>query len=179
MTGTGLAAIGALAASLAPRRAYAQAAPSSPPAAAAAKTAGFEFPGKDKGLSLLGDRPLVAETPEGLLDDDTTPIERFFIRNNGQMPELPPDLESWKLKDPLERMKAFLYKQQIVDSAYFESVEADADELAARIRKGCLEMADPSPTSMFDSVYAEQTLLLEQQREAFVQYQSGFEGAHA
>lgn len=99
MAGTGLAAIGALAASLAPRRAYAQAAPSTPPAASAgAKTAGFEFPGKDKGLSLLGDRPLVAETPEGLLDDDTTPIERFFIRNNGQMPELPQDLDSWKLR---------------------------------------------------------------------------------
>ncbi len=36
---------------------------------------------------LLSDRPLVAETPEHLLDDDTTPIDKFFIRNNGQIPE--------------------------------------------------------------------------------------------
>jgi 2-oxoisovalerate dehydrogenase E1 component alpha subunit len=89
------------------------------------------------------------------------------------------ELEAWKLKDPLERMKAFLYKQQIVDSAYFEGIEHDADELAARIRKGCLEMTDPDPVSMFEHVYAEQTPLLEQQRKQFETYMSGFEGAHA
>jgi pyruvate dehydrogenase E1 component alpha subunit len=89
------------------------------------------------------------------------------------------ELEAWKLKDPLERMKAFLYKQQIVDATFFESVEADADELAARIRKGCLEMPDPDPLSMFEHVYAEQTPLLEQEREQFRTYLAGFEGAHA
>ena len=33
---------------------------------------------------VLGDRPLVAETPENLLDDDTTPTDKFFVRNNGK-----------------------------------------------------------------------------------------------
>ena len=94
MAGTGLAAIGALAVGLAPRRAEAQATP----AASLAKPAGFEFPGKVKGLSLLGDRPLVVETPEGMLDDPTTPIDKFFIRNNGQMPEATADPEAWRLK---------------------------------------------------------------------------------
>jgi pyruvate dehydrogenase E1 component alpha subunit len=89
------------------------------------------------------------------------------------------ELEAWKLKDPLERMKAFLYKQQIVDTAFFDSVEHDADELAARIRKGCLEMPDPDPMSMFDAVYDETTPLLQQQKAEFETYLSGFEGAHA
>ncbi len=90
------------------------------------------------------------------------------------------ELEAWKLKDPLERMKAFLYKQQIVDSAYFEALEGEADELAARIRKGCLEMPDPDPVEMFDAVYAEQTDLLRREREEFLAYHAGFagEGAH-
>lgn len=57
----------------------------------------FEYPGKDRGLTLLGDRPLVAETPEGLLDDDTTPVGRFFIRNNGQLPEEAKDPGAWKV----------------------------------------------------------------------------------
>jgi sulfite oxidase len=57
----------------------------------------FAFPGKDPGLTLLGDRPLVAETPEALLDDDTTPIGRFFIRNNGQVPEPAADPDAWTL----------------------------------------------------------------------------------
>ena len=90
------------------------------------------------------------------------------------------ELEAWKLKDPLERMKSFLYKQQIVDTGFFEKVEADADELAARIRKGCLEMPDPSPMVMFDQVYEQMTPLLREQSEAFATYHAGFSdvGAH-
>ena len=89
------------------------------------------------------------------------------------------DLEAWKLKDPLERMKAFLYKQQIVDSAFFGQLEHDADELAARIRKGCLEMEDPSPMTIFENVYDETTPLVLEQQEAFRSYLAGFaEGNH-
>lgn len=50
--------------------------------------------GKDR-LSVLGERPLVAETPEHLLDDETTPVSRFFIRNNGLLPEPASEPESW------------------------------------------------------------------------------------
>lgn len=40
-----------------------------------------------KGLTVLGDRPLNAETPPHLLDDAVTPTDRHFIRNNGLPPE--------------------------------------------------------------------------------------------
>lgn len=55
----------------------------------------LKFPGKDEGLVVLGDRPLVAETPESLLDDDTTPTAKFFIRNNGIPPEKV-DVDKWE-----------------------------------------------------------------------------------
>ena len=58
----------------------------------------LDYPGKDPGLVLLGDRPLVAETPESLLDDDTTPTPRFFIRNNGQIPEEAKDADAWAIR---------------------------------------------------------------------------------
>jgi len=89
------------------------------------------------------------------------------------------DLEAWKLKDPLERMKSFLYKQQLVDADFFDQLQADADALAARIRKGCLEMPDPEPSSMFAHVYAETTPLLQEQQASFEAYLAGFasEGA--
>jgi DMSO/TMAO reductase YedYZ molybdopterin-dependent catalytic subunit len=58
----------------------------------------LEFPGKEKGLVVLGDRPLVAETPEHMLDDDTTPASKFFIRNNGLIPDENKDADAWKLK---------------------------------------------------------------------------------
>ena len=36
---------------------------------------------------MLNDRPVNAETPPHLLDDDITPTKRHFIRNNGIPPE--------------------------------------------------------------------------------------------
>ena len=84
------------------------------------------------------------------------------------------ELEAWKLKDPLERMRSFLYKQQLVDNDFFAELDADADALAARLRAGCLEMADPAPSQMFDRVYAETTPLLQEQQAAFEAYHAGF-----
>ena len=55
------------------------------------------FPGKSDKLVVLGERPLVAETPEHLLDDATTPTDKFFIRNNGQIPEQAKDADAWKI----------------------------------------------------------------------------------
>jgi pyruvate dehydrogenase E1 component alpha subunit len=85
------------------------------------------------------------------------------------------ELEEWKLRDPIARLKAHLSRSGIADGAFFDQVEAEADELAARIRSGTTEMADPPPTSMFDSVYAEQTPHLAQQRDEFLAYHASFE----
>ena len=83
--GTGLAAVGAAIGSAMPFSensppgisvAQAQA-----PAAPAKGPQYLKFPGKNEGLVVLGDRPLVAETPEHLLDEETTPTAKFFVRN--------------------------------------------------------------------------------------------------
>jgi DMSO/TMAO reductase YedYZ molybdopterin-dependent catalytic subunit len=57
----------------------------------------FSFPGKSDGLTLLGDSPLVAETPPHLLDEETTPVDKFFIRNNGNPPENTGEPNAWKI----------------------------------------------------------------------------------
>lgn len=64
------------------------------PEALAADPPGIE--GKD-GLTVLGRRPLNAETPAHLLDDAVTPTARHFIRNNGIAPE---EMEptTWRLR---------------------------------------------------------------------------------
>jgi DMSO/TMAO reductase YedYZ molybdopterin-dependent catalytic subunit len=55
------------------------------PAAFAANSAADQIEGKD-GLIVLNDRPVNAETPAHLLDDDITPNNRVFVRNNGVAP---------------------------------------------------------------------------------------------
>src|SRR5262245_62198086 len=57
----------------------------------------LQFPGKSDKLVVLGERPLVAETPEHLLDDDTTPTDKFFVRNNGMLPEATKEPDAWKI----------------------------------------------------------------------------------
>ncbi|WCR10704.1 sulfite oxidase [Paracoccus stylophorae] len=51
------------------------------------------------GLILLGDNPINAETPAHLLDDEVTPYEHFFVRNNGHVPDtaLEMNAEGWTL----------------------------------------------------------------------------------
>ena len=89
------------------------------------------------------------------------------------------ELEHWKLKDPIERVKAYLSRNGVADDADYAEIEVEADELAARLRKGCLEMPDPSPLDIFDQVYEEQTEELEAQRDQFASYLASFEGGHA
>lgn len=55
----------------------------------------FRVEGKD-GLVIINDRPLNAEAPAHLLDDDITPTARHFIRNNGLPPEIA-DPATWTL----------------------------------------------------------------------------------
>lgn len=66
------------------------------PAALAQAPAAFEIPGKD-GLMVLNDRPLNAETPAWLLDEDVTPASRLFVRNNG-IPPQDVDEAAWRLE---------------------------------------------------------------------------------
>ncbi len=39
----------------------------------------------------------MAENSGELLDDDTTPIDKFYIRNNGLIPDQAKDPDSWKI----------------------------------------------------------------------------------
>jgi 2-oxoisovalerate dehydrogenase E1 component alpha subunit len=84
------------------------------------------------------------------------------------------ELESWKLKDPVERVKAYLVRTGSADAAFFDEIEAEATQVGRHIRKACLEMPDPEPLSMFENVYAEPTALLREEREQYAAYLDSF-----
>jgi sulfite oxidase len=79
----------------------------------------LNFPGKSDKLVVLGDRPLVAETPENVLDDDTTPTDKFFVRNNGPLPEAASNADSWKI---------------VIDGEVNQKLELTVGELKSRFR---------------------------------------------
>ncbi len=68
------------------------------PAAIAQSEQPFSIPGKE-GLIILNDRPVNAETPAHLLDDDVTPAKHLFVRNNGRPPVTQGiDADNWTLE---------------------------------------------------------------------------------
>jgi DMSO/TMAO reductase YedYZ molybdopterin-dependent catalytic subunit len=63
------------------------------------------IPGKSELLVILNDRPVNAETPAHLLDDDLTPNDLFFVRNNG-LPPVNVDPENWTIEVSGESVKS-------------------------------------------------------------------------
>ncbi len=53
--------------------------------------------GKHKEMVLLSDRPINLESQPHLLDDNITPEDKMFIRNNGNLPEKI-DINTWQLE---------------------------------------------------------------------------------
>jgi 2-oxoisovalerate dehydrogenase E1 component alpha subunit len=89
------------------------------------------------------------------------------------------DLEHWRQRDPIARVKAYLSRNGLADDDHFASIEAEAEELAVRLRADCLSMPDPGPLDIFDQVYAEITSELQVQQQQFASYLSSFDRGHA
>ncbi len=150
------------------------------------RASGFGFPGiRVDGNDVLA---TYAVTQKALEDARTgqgpTLVEAFTYRMGAHTTSDDPtryrlssELEAWRLKDPIERMKSFLYKNQLADSDYFAALEAESDALAARLRQGCLEMPDPPTADIFNQVYAEEHAVLAAEERDFTAYLDSFAGA--
>jgi pyruvate dehydrogenase E1 component alpha subunit len=87
------------------------------------------------------------------------------------------ELEVWKLKDPIERVRAYLARTGQAEPGFFAAVDAEANEVGARVREACRTMPDPPPLAIFDNVYAEPTAILRAERGEFAAYLDSFEEA--
>jgi 2-oxoisovalerate dehydrogenase E1 component alpha subunit len=89
------------------------------------------------------------------------------------------ELEMWKLRDPIERVRAYLVRTGLAEPDFFADVDAEAKQVGARVREACRTMADPPPLAIFDHVYAEPTAILRAEREQYAAYLDTFEGEAA
>jgi pyruvate dehydrogenase E1 component alpha subunit len=144
---------------------------------------GFGFPGirvdgNDVFACLAVTRKALQAAREG---QGPTLIEAFTYRMGAHTTtddptryRLAAELEAWKLKDPVERVKAYLVRTGSADSAFFEAIDAEADEVGRGVRNGCLSMPDPEPLTMFDNIYAEPNALLREERAQYAAYLDTF-----
>ena len=85
------------------------------------------------------------------------------------------DEEEWRVKDPLARLSALLRAEGLVDDGFAADIEADADEVAAALRQGCLAMVDAEPAELFAHVYADPHPLLLEEQDAYGDYLAGLD----
>ncbi|MBW8482052.1 pyruvate dehydrogenase (acetyl-transferring) E1 component subunit alpha [Actinomadura parmotrematis] len=147
---------------------------------------GYGFPGvrvdgNDVLACLAVTRKALREARDG---QGPTLIEAFTYRMGAHTTtddptryRLKAEEESWKLKDPIERLKAYLVRGEIADTAFLDEVEDEAKRVAADLRKACLELPDPGPEALFQHVYADPHPLVGEERERFAAYLASFEGA--
>jgi pyruvate dehydrogenase E1 component alpha subunit len=86
------------------------------------------------------------------------------------------ELEEWRAKDPITRLRTFLTEQQIADDDFFPQVDQDAKAAAQELRERVLALPDPRPVQMFDHVYPTGSPELDHQREQLTAYLASFEG---
>jgi 2-oxoisovalerate dehydrogenase E1 component alpha subunit len=148
------------------------------------RASGFGFPGlrvdgNDVFACLAVTRKAMQAAREG---QGPTLIEAFTYRMGAHTTtddptryRLAAELEAWKLKDPIERVKAYLVRTGAADAAFFEAIDAEAAEVGRGVRQGCLAMPDPEPLSIFENIYSEPNALLDEEREQFAAYLDTFE----
>ncbi|HEY1914008.1 MAG TPA: pyruvate dehydrogenase (acetyl-transferring) E1 component subunit alpha [Streptosporangiaceae bacterium] len=146
---------------------------------------GFGFPGlrvdgNDVLACLAVTRKAMQDAREG---QGPTLVEAYTYRMGAHTTtddptryRLAAELESWKLKDPIERVRAYLVRSGAADAAFFAGVEAEADDIGTRVRESCLTMPDPPPLAMFENVYAEPNAQIDYERERFAAYLDSFTG---
>jgi pyruvate dehydrogenase E1 component alpha subunit len=143
------------------------------------RAAGFGFPGvRVDGNDVLA---CLAVTRKALDDarnaQGPTLIEAFTYRMNPHTTNDDPrryrlagETETWKLKDPIERVRAYLTRQANTPASFFAEVEDEARKLAEHVRSGCRELPDPAPESVFDDVYVTMPDELRTERDEFVRF---------
>ena len=78
------------------------------------------------------------------------------------------EIRGWLERDPIARLEAYLRAGQLLDDAAAGRLEAEAEQLAARLRDRMNTDVSADPAELFEHVYARPTAALERQREALL-----------
>ena len=149
------------------------------------RAAGFGFPGvRVDGNDVLATYAVTQQALKRAREGSgPTLIEAYTYRMGAHTTSDDPtkyrlneDLEHWKLKDPIERVRVNLVREHGVEPEFFSGVDAEADALAERLRAFCLAMPDPPPDRIFSEVYADASPQLEAQRAEYLAYHASFSG---
>ncbi|MGW0177360.1 pyruvate dehydrogenase (acetyl-transferring) E1 component subunit alpha [Rhodococcus sp. NPDC003322] len=87
------------------------------------------------------------------------------------------DLEPWRARDPIDRIRRLLEREDAWDGEFDGRVREKAEGAAAAFRAGTLALPDPEPLRLFDHVYAHGHTVLDEERDSYATYLHDLEGA--
>ncbi|WP_016828582.1 pyruvate dehydrogenase (acetyl-transferring) E1 component subunit alpha [Streptomyces viridosporus] len=87
------------------------------------------------------------------------------------------ELEHWRLRDPLARLRTLLEHRGWADDDFFVRVDAECEQRAVHLRTQLRQTADPGPEHLFAHVYADGHALVDEERAQFAAYQASFADA--
>jgi len=152
----------------------------------ARRASGFGFPGyrvdgNDVLAVLAVTRRALADAREGrgpsLIEAVTYRMGAHTTSDDPTRYREAAELELWRRRDPVERMRLLLEREDLVDPAWLSALDEESEALAVHLREGCRALPDPDPEQMFNQVYAEQTAELRDQQEAYAAYLATLEPA--
>ncbi|MFE1170591.1 pyruvate dehydrogenase (acetyl-transferring) E1 component subunit alpha [Nocardiopsis sp. NPDC058789] len=152
------------------------------------RAAGFGFPGvRVDGNDVLACLAVTrAALDNARTGNGPTLVEAFTYRMGAHTTNDDPtryrdkaELDEWKAKDPILRVRRYLEANGLADEAFFTAVDEESDRVGETVRTQCRSMPDPEPLDIFHEVYAEPNVHIDQQRAEFADYLSSFEGAGA
>ena len=79
------------------------------------------------------------------------------------------DVEKWRHRDPIERIKALLSREYGVLGGTFDEIRDEAEAVAVQLRREVLLMDATNPMEMFDHVYAEPHPRIEEGRRDLIE----------
>nr|WP_209067495.1 pyruvate dehydrogenase (acetyl-transferring) E1 component subunit alpha [Arthrobacter pigmenti] len=89
------------------------------------------------------------------------------------------ELEDWAAKDPIARLAGLLDSQGLLPAEVTDAVKTKADDVAARLREGCISMAEPEALDVFKHVYSEPNSWLARQQDQYERYLASFESSNS
>lgn len=147
------------------------------------RASGFGFPGvRVDGNDVLAVQAVTASAMQrARRGEGPTLVEAYTYRMGAHTTSDDPtkyrsrdETDAWRARDPISRVQTYLLSAGAIDQAWLDALDAESEELAVRVREGCLALREPKLEEFFEYTVIDPGEVLLEQRDEYLEYEAGF-----
>ncbi|MCW3159163.1 thiamine pyrophosphate-dependent dehydrogenase E1 component subunit alpha [Micropruina sonneratiae] len=147
------------------------------------RASGFGFPGvRVDGNDVLAVQAVTASAMQrARRGEGPTLVEAYTYRMGAHTTSDDPtkyrsrdETDAWRARDPISRVQTYLLSAGAIDQAWLDALDAESEELAVRVREGCLALREPKLEEFFEHTVIDPGEVLLEQRDEYLEYEAGF-----